>query len=95
MTHGLLPKLAASDRQLLEITTRMADALPADEPALLDQLTRLAASIEHSVSSTHYRFGAARAYYALVERRIAELREVRIEGVQTFREFTERRLAPA
>ena len=95
LARGLLPELAASDRQLLEITTRMADALPADEPALLDQLTRLAASIEHSVSSTHYRFGAARAYYALVERRIAELREVRIEGVQTFREFTERRLAPA
>jgi len=95
LARGLLPELAASDRQLVEITTRMADAVPADEPALLDQLTRLAAAIEHSVSSTHYRFGAARAYYALAERRIAELREMRIEGVQTFREFTERRLAPA
>ena len=95
LARGLLPELAASDRRLAEITTRMAEAVPADEPALLDQLTRLAAGIEHSVSSTHYRFGAARAYYALVERRIAELREVRIEGVQTFREFTERRLAPA
>ncbi len=95
LARGLLPELAASDRRLVEITTRMADAVPADEPALLDQLTRLAAGIEHSVSSTHYRFGAARAYYALVEGRIAELREMRIEGVQTFREFTERRLAPA
>lgn len=95
LARGLLPQLAASDQRLAEITTRMAEAVPADEPALLDQLTRLAAAIEHSVSSTHYRFGAARAYHALVERRIAELREVRIEGVQTFREFTERRLAPA
>jgi len=95
LARGLLPELAACDRRLVEITTRMADAVPADEPALLDQLTRLAAGIEHSVSSTHYRFSAARAYYALVERRIAELREMRIEGVQTFREFTERRLAPA
>lgn len=95
LARGLLPELAASDRRLAQITTRMADAVPADEPALLDQLTRLAAEIEHSVSSTHYRFGAARAYYALVENRIAELRELRIEGVQTFREFTERRLAPA
>lgn len=93
--RGLLPVLAASDRRLEEITTRMAESVPADEPALLDQLTRLAAEIEHSVSSSHYRFGAARAYYALVERRIDELRELRIEGVQTFREFTERRLAPA
>lgn len=95
LARGLLPLLAASDQRLAEITTRMADAVAADEPALLDQLTRLAAEIEHSVSSTHYRFGAARAYYALVESRIAELRELRIEGVQTFREFTERRLAPA
>jgi len=95
LARGLLPELAASDRRLVAITTRMAEATAADEPALLDQLTRLAAEIEHSVSSTHYRFGAARAYYALVERRIAELREMRIEGVQTFREFTERRLAPA
>ena len=95
LARSLLPELAASDRRLVEITTRMAEAVPADEPALLDQLTRLAAEIEHSVSSTHYRFGAARAYYALVESRIAELRETRIEGVQTFREFTERRLAPA
>lgn len=95
LARGLLPELAASDRRLLEITTRMAEAVPADEPALLDHLTRLAAGIEHSVSSTHYRFSAARAYYALVERRIDELRERRIEGVQTFGEFTERRLAPA
>ncbi|OGA40323.1 MAG: hypothetical protein A3G24_21225 [Betaproteobacteria bacterium RIFCSPLOWO2_12_FULL_62_13] len=95
LARGLLPELSVSDRRLAEITTRMAEAIPADEPTLLDRLTRLAAEIEHSVSSTHYRFGAARAYYALVEQRIAELREVRIEGVQTFREFTERRLAPA
>ena len=95
LARGLLPELADTDRRLVEITTRMAEASPADEPALLDQLTRLAAGIEHSVSSTHYRFSATRAYHALVDRRIAELREMRIEGVQTFREFTERRLAPA
>jgi uncharacterized membrane-anchored protein len=95
LARSLLPELASSDRRLAEITTRMAQAVPADEPLLLDQLTRLAATIEHSVSSTHYRFGAARAYHALVRNRIAELREMRIEGVQTLREFTERRLAPA
>lgn len=42
-----------------------------------------------------YRFGAASAYYELVQRRITELRETRIQGLQTFQEFTERRLAPA
>jgi uncharacterized membrane-anchored protein len=95
LARGLLPELADFDRRLVELTTRVAEAVAADEPVLLDRLTRLAAGIEHSVSSTHYRFSAARAYYTLVQRRIAELREKRIEGVQTFREFTERRLAPA
>ena len=35
------------------------------------------------------------AYDQLVQRRIGELREVRIEGLQTLQEFIERRLAPA
>src|SRR6202012_1474834 len=42
-----------------------------------------------------YRFGAADAYYELMRRRIDELREGRIQGLQTIQEFTERRLAPA
>ena len=46
-------------------------------------------------SDNLYRFSAATAYYELVQRRIGELREQRIEGLQTFGEFTERRLAPA
>ena len=66
-----------------------------DEPALLNSLTRLEAEIENRQSQTRYRFSAADAYYELVQRRIDELREQRIQGLQTFREFTERRLAPA
>ena len=38
---------------------------------------------------------AARAYYALVRRRAEELREQRVEGIQTIEEFIDRRLAPA
>ena len=66
-----------------------------DERAMLGRLTRLAARIEHLVSGNAYRFSAAQAYYTLVETRIAELREERIEGVQTVREFMDRRMAPA
>jgi len=95
VARQLGPSLADWEGRLAEITTAMAGAVEQDEPLLLDRLTRLSAAIESSLSSTHYRFGAANAYHELVERRIAELREERIQGLQTFEEFTERRLAPA
>jgi len=70
-------------------------AREADEPVLLDRLTRLEAQIESEQSRNLYRFSAAAAYETLVHRRIAEIREERLPGLQTFQEFTQRRLAPA
>lgn len=95
VARELAPSLAQWDSQVVELTAAMAEACEADEPHLLDRLTRLAGAVERSVSATQFRFGATEAYFELVERRIAELREVRIEGVQTFQEFMERRLVPA
>ncbi|MBE9554955.1 MAG: DUF3422 domain-containing protein, partial [Proteobacteria bacterium] len=46
-------------------------------------------------SRNAYRFSAAAAYYALVETRVGELREERIEGLQTIDEFMDRRMLPA
>ena len=77
------------------MTTVLERANEEDEASLLDRLTRLEAQIEGRSAATDYRFAAAAAYYELVQRRIAELREHRIRGLQTFGEFTERRLAPA
>lgn len=91
----LAPFLGGRERALSEIATALIGAGEADEAALHERLTRLAAEIESREAATLFRFGAAAAYYDLVRRRIAELREVRIEGLQTFEEFTERRLAPA
>ena len=88
-------RLAAAERELAGITGLMVKESPADEPALLDRLTRLAAAVESEVAASSYRFGAARAYYGLVRQRIAELREQRIPGIQTMDEFMQRRLAPA
>jgi uncharacterized membrane-anchored protein len=87
--------LSAWEREFAQINASMVTAGEATEPALLKSLTRLAAEIEHQESQTRYRFGAADAYYELMQRRIDELREQRIQGLKTFREFTERRLAPA
>ncbi|MDR3521842.1 MAG: DUF3422 domain-containing protein [Acidocella sp.] len=95
VARRLSPVLAASERELAEITSALVSVAEAGEPQLLDRLTRLAAQIESFESQNNYRFSAGRAYYQLVQQRIAELREERIVGIQTFREFTELRLAPA
>ncbi len=87
--------LRTAESELAEITAQMAQDTTQDEPALLVRLTRLAASVESEVAANSFRFGASRAYYDLAKRRISELREERLTGVQTIGEFMDRRLAPA
>ncbi len=65
------------------------------EEALLQQLTTLATEVEAELAASQFRFGACNAYSELVRRRIAELREQRISGVQTIEEFMDRRFSPA
>jgi uncharacterized membrane-anchored protein len=95
VAQAVTPLLTRSEQELADITTALAGTNAHNEPALLDRLTRLEAEIGSRESENHYRFSAAAAYYELVQRRIDELREDRIQGLQNFREFTERRLAPA
>lgn len=88
--------IAEIDQQHAALTERVTHlASLEDEQGLLSDLSGLAVEVERIATATNYRFSAAEAYYALVERRIEELREQRVEGVQTFREFMDRRLAPA
>lgn len=95
VARATLPVLVDADQQLAALISEMTVVRSEDEPALLDRLTRLAALVEGTISSTLGRICAARAYQELVGRRITELREVRVEGVSTLREFVERRLLPA
>ncbi len=95
VARDLAPFLGERERELAAVTTALISAGEPDEPVLLERLTRLQAEIESRHSASLYRFSAAGAYYELVQGRIAELREDRSQGMQTFREFTERRLAPA
>ena len=95
VARALIPGLARSEHELAQITATLTEAGEQDEPALLQRLTRLEAEIGRGVSDSQYRFIASAAYDELVQRRIVELREERIQGLQTFGEFTERRLAPA
>ncbi len=88
--------LAVIGERLTGITGRLTEIEDmAAERRLLDELMELSSEIEDVAAATNYRFSAARAYYALVLRRVQELREQRVEGLQTIGEFIDRRLAPA
>ena len=96
MAREIAPKISTVDGDLLAIMDAMpnAQALP-EQRALLDRLSALAGRIEQATAASAFRFGAANAYADLVGHRTQELREERIEGLQTYREFLERRFAPA
>ncbi len=72
---------------------------PPDEIAraeqALAQLMAVAAELERLEVASSFRFGATRAYEALVNDRIGLLRETRFAGRQTFAEFMRRRYEPA
>ena len=95
MAQALAPFLTKRERELAEVTRLLVEAKDADEAVLFDRLTRLEAEMESEQSRNHYRFSASVAYEALVDSRITELREERLAGLQTFREFLERRFKPA
>lgn len=87
--------LATAERELAELANAIRAADRDAEPALLDRLTRLAGQVESEYAATHSRFSASSAYFELVDRRIQEIQETRVDGIQTIREFMDRRLTPA
>ncbi len=63
--------------------------------ATLHELLTISAELESLAVQVSFRFGATAAYEAIVNQRIEVLREVRIQGRQTFGEFMMRRYDPA
>lgn len=94
IARKLYPELKKIDQRLYTITNSMTQ-IDNDDAKLLDELTILAAEVENHVSTHQFRFTASSAYYQLVGQRLADLREVRIQGIQTLGEFIRRRLEPA
>jgi uncharacterized membrane-anchored protein len=98
------PVLNGIESDLAGVTAAMVDSASGNgrqssdadtEQALLGTITGLAARIEKLSSDNSYRFSASQAYFRLVNARIDELRETRIEGFPTVGEFMDRRLTPA
>ncbi|MDO5693583.1 MAG: DUF3422 domain-containing protein [Pseudomonadota bacterium] len=87
--------LASGEAELARLAQAVRDATPDDEATLLDRLTRLAAQLESRYAATHTRFSATAAYFSLLEQRLAEIAETRIEGMQSLHDFMQRRLLPA
>lgn len=88
-------ELTHAEQELAELATAIRAAHRHDEPQLLDRLTHLAGQIESQYAALHSRFSASAAYFSLVDKRISELGETRLNGLQTIREFMDRRLSPA
>ncbi|MDG1867491.1 MAG: DUF3422 domain-containing protein [Yoonia sp.] len=87
-------ELSQLDTQLSALVSQLnSEELNSDET--LGQLLRISAALENAVAQSAYRFGATRAYEAIVNQRIFILREERFKGRQTFGEFMMRRFDPA
>jgi uncharacterized membrane-anchored protein len=95
MAREVGASLMHAERDLAEVAGQIRSAKRHEEPELLRQLTQLAGQVESLYARTHARFSASSAYFELVQRRIDELREQRVENLQTLGEFMDRRLAPA
>ncbi len=87
--------LSSAERELAELAQSIRSATRDDEPLLLDRLTKLAGQVESQHAATHSRFSASSAYFELVDKRIDDIAESRLAGLQTIRDFMDRRLTPA
>lgn len=93
-SRDLGPRMGGLDRELTALMTRMSTAGEKSDDTLR-ALLEMSAELETLIARSSFRFGATGAYAALVDQRIAVLREERWGGRQTFAEFMQRRFEPA
>jgi uncharacterized membrane-anchored protein len=91
-------QLSAKIDRLDTALTKLMDKMTvgdtqADE--MLQHLLQISAELESLVARSSFRFEGTRAYNAIVNQRIAVLRETHFHGRQTFAEFMLRRFEPA
>lgn len=94
--RALSPFLTNKEAGVENLSKALLGAMdPERENLLLNELSQLEAEVSSRAAENSFRFAASAAYYELVVQRIKDLREIRIPGLQTIDEFSQRRLAPA
>lgn len=90
------PVVSRIEQDLGVIMSRMrATAGLEDNARMLDDLMGLGAELEAETATSAYRFGATRAYAAIVQGRLDVIGEEPFEGSSTWRAFLDRRMQPA
>ncbi|MBX9617516.1 MAG: DUF3422 domain-containing protein [Hyphomicrobiales bacterium] len=90
------PVVGRIETELVRVTGQMrAPSDLADNSVLLDGLMALASELEAEAAICAYRFGATRAYDAIVRSRLDVVGEQPVEGYLTWKAFLDRRMAPA
>ncbi len=90
--RALMPKLTLLDQELAGVSQRSPDQ---DNSHTLAAMMELSGQVEALSAGTANRFFACEAYFALVEKRVQELKEEKIKSRQMAVEFMERHLEPA
>ncbi|MFP5383872.1 MAG: DUF3422 family protein [Gammaproteobacteria bacterium] len=93
LVRDVQPELSAMDVDLAALVAGMSE--DGDERSLLDRLSGHASQLEQLRARLSYRLAATRAYYALVMKRLEQLRIGEMRGLQTITYFLDRRLTPA
>ncbi|MEM1364688.1 MAG: DUF3422 domain-containing protein [Pseudomonadota bacterium] len=89
------PRIASFDNGIAAIARDLSSNRDTDDEQLLGRITSIAADIEELAVSSQFRLTASRAYAGIVESRMADLREEKVDGYQRFTSFIKRRLQPA
>jgi uncharacterized membrane-anchored protein len=92
-SRDMSSRMGELDGELTRLMGEMTGDMPPEQT--LDALLGISAELENCVAQSSFRFGATKAYEAIVGQRIEVLREERFQGRQTFREFMMRRYDPA
>ena len=93
--RGVWPRLNEIDSALANATGSIGGNAPDAERIVLDRITEMSAQIEQITAANAFRLDAARAYSAIVWRRIEVLSAQPISGLIDLKAFMMRRYDPA
>ncbi|WP_299023837.1 DUF3422 family protein [uncultured Sulfitobacter sp.] len=94
LTREIGGQVGEMDRRISDLMAKMSAQEMRPEETL-NALLDVSVELENVVAQTSFRFAGTAAYKAIVDERIAALREERFEGRQGFGEFMMRRYEPA